>query len=113
MADSTELANEVQKVLSRYVDREVPLDVAQEELERLAPDLAELSADRFASWAADHAEILIAEVLRSHRSEDEVRRLIRDEILLPSVEVVQSSTASTISATETPETSESKVAVTA
>jgi hypothetical protein len=95
MVDSVELARQVQELLERYVNREVALDELQDALDELAPHLAELSDNKYASWAADHAEILLAELMRDHRSEDEVRALIRDEILLPTVEVVDATAAST------------------
>lgn len=111
MIDSAELARQVQELLDSYVKRHVALDALQDALDNLAPKLAELPDDKFAPWAVDHAEILIAELLREHRSEDEVRKLIRDEILLPSVEVVDATSASTVNATENATTSRSVAVV--
>lgn len=113
MSDSAELARRVQNLLNSYVKREVALDVLQDALEDLAPDLAELADDKYAPWAVDHAEILIAELFRAHRSEDEVRNLIRDEILLPMVEVVDASAALNVTATDSGTTSNVSYAVAA
>jgi hypothetical protein len=105
MSDSAELAIEVQRLLENYVKGSSALDELQDALDALAPKLAELPSDKYAVWAVDHAEILIAEVLRAHRSEDEVRLMIRDEILLPSAHIVQSTAASSASPSDAPSTS--------
>lgn len=109
MADSVELAQELQAVLSSYVKREIALDALQDALDDLAPKLAELPSDKYAPWAADHAEILIAELMRDHRSEDEMRKIIRDEILLPSVEVIDATAASTVTTSADSAASSDKV----
>jgi hypothetical protein len=108
MVDSAELARRVQDSLERYVNRDADLDELQAALDELAPQLAELSESKYASWAADHAEILLAELMHDHRSEDEVRDLIRDEILLPTAEIVDATAAATSS---TQYTNTSRVAV--
>lgn len=97
---AVELARELQELLSRYVNRAMPADELRAALDRLAPRLAELSDEQYASWAADHIDILFAEMDQDHRSEDEVRALIQSEILMPQVDVVMGSAAET--ATEAP-----------
>ena len=105
-----ELAREVQELLARYVRREISADALQDDLDALASRLADLPEDSYAAWAADHVEILLAELARDHRSEEEVRRLIGDEILLPAVTVITDSSASTDTGTRTVESAQVTVA---
>lgn len=97
---SAELAYEVQEVLSRYVKGEIDLDVLQHALDELVPRVAEFPDD-YAARAVDHVDVLIAELLHSHRTEDELRQIIRDELLLPSVVVHSASAASNATQTVT------------
>ena len=98
-----ELAREVEELLARYVRREISADALQDGLDAFASRLAELPEDSYAAWAADHVEILLAELARDHRPEEEVRRLISDEILLPTVTVITDSSASSDTETRTVE----------
>jgi|SRR5688572_1401018 len=112
MIDSVELASQVQELLESYVKEEIALDALQDALDDLAPQLSELPDNKYASRAVDHAEILLAELILKHRSEEEVRALIRDEILLPTVEVVDASAAA-VTATNESDTSRIAVSVAA
>lgn len=91
---AAELAQEVQELLERYVKGVLALDLVQDALDALAPRLSALPNDKYAVKAVDQVEILFAELFRGDRSEDEVRELIRDELLLPSVEVINNSSSS-------------------
>lgn len=94
-----ELAKEVQEWLDRYVSQKVSADDIRAALEALEPRLPELPEDAYASWAVDHVEILLAEVDRGHRTEDEIRALIENEILMPKVTIV-TGTASAVTGTD-------------
>lgn len=107
-----ELAKEVQEWLERYVSRKISADDLRAALDALEARLSELPQDAYAAWAVDHVEILLAEMDRGHRSEDEIRALIEDEILMPRVTVVTGS-AGAVTGTEAENVVISVVAVAA
>lgn len=99
MKAATELAHEIEDWLDRYVRGQISAGDLLAAIDSMAPRLADLTEEDYALWAADHLEILFAEISRGDRSEHDVRELIRAEMLLPRATTITAS--STVASTDT------------
>ena len=72
-----ELTWALRRAMDRYLAKQISLEELQDELDRLAPQLAIMSPESYPARVADHIDITIAEFAQGHRDEDEVRQIVR------------------------------------